>query len=1168
MLAIRWFYLLIASLLVSWLCPAATAQSNARIKTFHHLADTLIIDTLPMVPGSVVIAHHQTLLPDSHYQVIYHTSKIIFSQPLPDEITVQYQVFTFAWEKDFHHKDRKKIEPINTAFGNPFEYTPSSANRDVIDKQGLDMRGSVSRGFGLGNNQDLVVNSNLNLQVSGKLNNDIDVLAAISDDNNPIQPEGNTQQLQDFDRVYIQFGKKATHITLGDFEMKRPPGTYFLNYNKKSRGVNLAWGKQVSKKVYTTFTGDGAVSRGRFARNLMDGQEGNQGPYRLKGNNGEIFIIIISGTEAVYLDGEKMLRGEQNDYVINYNTGEVVFTPRRLITRYSRIIIEFQYSDRNYARSVFRLSNEWKLSSKTTLNFNYFSEQDNKNQPFQRLLSDEEKNILGSVGNQLSKAVISTETAVPTFDPTKLLYTKIDTVVNSVSYIAYKYTSDANDTNLYILSFSNVGEGNGNYIIGNSAANGRVYVWVAPIGGKKQGAYEPITQLISPKRMQMFTAGMNWQADSFTLFQMDFSRSNYNRNTFSEINKENDAGLGIRAAGKTSKVLSGKRDQGWLLNAAADYEFVDRKFRYVERYRNVEFDRQWNRKLQNEATIDTGYNEHITNIDLAVVKPRLLLVRYKLGSYTRNNIYTGLSQRANLAFTYKKWEMEGEGSALGILSKANTLVAPENRVRGYKSSIAYLFKPVKLYISTEGENSDFTSKKLDSLLAGSYHYTQYSGGVQSSDSIKVKFNANYTFRKDELPLEGGYQYSTKGDILNLGLDYTSQQGNRVKLTGTYRNLSVNKTLTSQQAENTILFRLEYDFSMLKRMFSFNTFYQVGNGQELKRQYSYVEVQPGNGIYQWNDYNKDSIQQLNEFEVAVFKDKARFIRIYLPTNEYVRSSSNQLNLTVNWNPMLAWKNKKKVLKFFSKFNNTTAFKIERQTIYDQNITNALNPFIIQVSDTSLLSLTSFIRSTLYFNRSSPVWGADINYQDNRGKQLLTNGLDSRTKTEWGLNVRYNLSTSLSIQMMTSKGSKGYASQYFEVRNYLYNYSELKPRINWQYKTKLRFTLLYNFMVAQNSIGLLEKTTNHETGLEFKYNFKENGTLNARYSLNKINYTGNVNSPIAFEMLNGLLNGNNQLWNINIQQRIAKNTQITVSYDGRKNESSKVIHIGRVEARYIF
>ncbi|MFN8330713.1 MAG: hypothetical protein U0T81_05780 [Saprospiraceae bacterium] len=53
-----------------------------------------------------------------------------------------------------------------------------------------------------------------------------------------MQAEGNTRQIQEFDRLYIELKKNNSSLIAGDFDLSRPQG-YFMNYFKKSQGGRL-----------------------------------------------------------------------------------------------------------------------------------------------------------------------------------------------------------------------------------------------------------------------------------------------------------------------------------------------------------------------------------------------------------------------------------------------------------------------------------------------------------------------------------------------------------------------------------------------------------------------------------------------------------------------------------------------------------------------------------------------------------------------------------------------------------------------------------------------------------------------------------------------------------------------------------------------------------------
>jgi hypothetical protein len=85
----------------------------------------------------------------------------------------------------------------------------------------------------------------------------------------------------------------------------------------------------------------GAETKGEFRTVQFNGTTGLQGPYPLLSQARTTSDVIIAGTERVSIDGIRVERGPNRDYLIDYDAGTVLFTPRRLITTDTEIAVDF-----------------------------------------------------------------------------------------------------------------------------------------------------------------------------------------------------------------------------------------------------------------------------------------------------------------------------------------------------------------------------------------------------------------------------------------------------------------------------------------------------------------------------------------------------------------------------------------------------------------------------------------------------------------------------------------------------------------------------------------------------------------------------------------------------------------------------------------------------------
>lgn len=1138
----------------------AFAQHNFRSLELIISEDTIQLDSLSIVPHSEIISIEGNFLDSGEYKIDYVKSTITFSKDFYGKrASIKFRVFPINFSKQYSHKSTKLLEQQDVGLYNQFSYTPTNNTTDEIFSLGeVNRSGTISRGLTVGNNQNLSVNSNLNLQLSGKVTEKINVLASITDDNIPIQPEGNTQQLQDFDQVYIQLYDDKSKLVAGDFQMKSGD-SYFLKYYKRAQGGNFssrfALNNVDSNSVIADVSVGVAVSKGKFSRNVILGVEGNQGPYRLKGSENETFIIVLSGTEKVFLDGEQMERGQDFDYIIDYNTAEITFTANRIITQYSRIVVEFQYSDKNYARSVMQAStgfekNKWKVD------LNMYSEQDAKNQPLQQELDDEQKQFLGTVGDSIQEALYYSIDSVP-FENDRVLYKKIDTLVGSVLYDSVFVYSTNPDSAFYSLAFSLVGNNNGNYIQVNSTANGKVYQWVAPVSGIPQGNYEPVILLVTPKKRQLFTLGGEYNFSKLSKLYVEGAVSNYDANTFSKISNGDNAGYGFKLISDNAIPFS-KEKNAWRILGGGKFEYITKQFKEIERYRSVEFYRDWS--VRNiEFVDDQQWMEAYTGFE----KPQEFLLKYTLATFLSGNIYNGLRHQANASFSKSGFNLKANGSYL----ETNGLALSKTTFYKHNALLSKDISWLQIGVTEEEESNTLQLNSNQAVSNNSFNYFLWKAYLKTQDSLQNGFSVSYQQREDKAPLNNELIKSTLGEDVEVGFKVNQFKWQKLSGNATYRRVSVlDSAFVNLKPEDNVVGKINYGLNLIKGTITSNTYYEVGSGLELKKEFVFIEVNPGQGYYQWIDYNDNGIKELNEFELAAFQDQANYIKVYVPTSEYVKTYTNQFNQVVFIKPDVVWSNKKGIRKFVSLFSNKLAFQTNRKTGLEKD---RYNPFILNIDDSALVSQSSGIQNTFYFNRISSKYGAEIDYYNNSNKTLLTNGFETRTQEFYAARLRWNMTRKLFWNFLYKEGIKSNLSGFFTQRNYEFDFIEVEPKITFQPNVKFRINLFFNYQEKLNDENYGSETSyNSKIGTEMRLNQANKGSFNLTFNYVEIKYSGNPNSSVGFEMLEGLSNGKNYTWTLGYQRLLSNHLQLSLNYNGRAALNSKTIHTGGVQLRAFF
>ena len=387
--------------------PTFSLLQKIEIIHFKDLPDSFVLKHWPLIRESDQMTIDGTpLTRNIDYLIDYHTGTITVLQAYPSEAIVQitYQTLPFVVKKEYKRDLFQRAQSLTEQSSDVSEFESSLDQTRQQPTQTelppLQVTGTQTFGVSVGSGRSLAQEQALRISVDGKVSENVSVTALLSDQDLPIQPEGTTENIQDIDQKLIRITSPNVTATLGDFEGSLGnPGVFF---DRALEGVqvegNFPWG--------TFHLIPSTIPKGQSASKTIAGEEGRS-QYRIDVDGG--FIVVKADSEIVWLNGQRMRRGETNDYVIrDYGDPIVEFTSKYLITSNDVIRVDFEFipEDLAYRRNLQGVSGSLNLpGGRSTIGFAYAVESD-LNDPENTfiILSDQDledlrRNILDAEGD-------------------------------------------------------------------------------------------------------------------------------------------------------------------------------------------------------------------------------------------------------------------------------------------------------------------------------------------------------------------------------------------------------------------------------------------------------------------------------------------------------------------------------------------------------------------------------------------------------------------------------------------------------------------------------------------------------------------------------------------------------------------------------------------------
>ena len=1066
------------------------------------------------------------------------------------EILIGYRALPFTFRDAYQQHVPVRI--IDTATKKSVLVGTSSPAFSLEDIFGphLQKSGSIVRGFTIGSNRDLSLNSGLRLQMSGNLTPGLLLVAALTDENSPLQPEGTTKTLQEVDNVFVELRGTNLGATLGDFNVDFG-GTEFGRVQRKLQGARGSASFDVGD-VGSKIAVVGAAPRGKFTTNQFEGLDGVQGPYRLTGQNNENEIVVIAGTERVYLNGEQMTRGDVNDYTIDYSTAEVTFTPHRLISRASRISVDFEYSDRQYDRTFLGGASEQSFfGDRFSLKTTFVREADNENSPIDISLADSDIALLRRAGNDPLKA---SRSGVRVVGPGKGQYVGVDTVVRlpgGSDTITRVYDFNPFDTlhAIYSVTFQYVGAGNGDYE--------KITVSQFRFTGVKQGGYLPIIFLPLPSSQSVVDFAITGKVSDDFRLNAEYAHSAFDGNLFSIGSASEEAGdAGNFGLSYTTKnLMLGDLSLGGIEINGRDRR-IGASYRSLDRLNDVEFNRIWN------ITDSTSAAEEDREGSIVLHPSSSVQGTISLGDVQRGSVFS--STKVNSAFT-----VSGNGRPVldyGIDEvwaddAVHAMSSVWLRQHGLLSSRFGKFSPGFTYT---GEILEAHQSVSDSLLSSSYRMNELQPSLDIDSIGKMYIHLAYTLRLEDSLSEGNLRHAVSAHSQHLmcGLQEWNNFSSSLELT--FQQKYFFQPFVQNPDDKSIALRWQGRYSPAVRILEADGFYEVLTERTAKEERVFQQVQVGTGNYVYSgDINHNHV--VDEADFTPVRFDGNYISLLLPTDQLIPDVGVKVGSRLRFNgsqisPVQTWYGE--ILRAFS---SETYVRLEEKSTDPEKSDIYLLRLSHFLNDGLTLAGTNLLSQDIFLFENNPGFSLRFRYNQNRGLSQFALGVERTYLREQSVRLRWQLIPEVSNQTT------------FSLQRNSLTAGEGNPRVRDVQLTNLATEWIYR-PVQRVELGMVFGTgtgTNYDSvrvslnnqSLRSVYSFNDRGQGRIEFSREEVRLGSGLIS-LPFELTGGEVTGVSWLWHVGFDYRITQFLQTSLTYDGRSEGKSSTVHTAKAEVRAFF